>query len=114
MKTVLTLPEAKRAINKATMYLSYRSHALVEKLTLDSQKVELISDVLRECEPGSAFLLEKMLNLTAKEKEVAYNAINHVLQTKAYQIAFANEYDDEGAAYPVLYMNISLDDTLGS
>ena len=112
MKTVLTMPEASRVLKKATQYLSYRSSALVEKLTLDKEKLELISEVLEDSEPGSCYTLEQMLNLTPREKEVAYAAIKHVLKQQIIQIGFANEYDDEGAAYPMLFFNISLDDLL--
>lgn len=112
MKAVLTLPEAQRVLNKATLYLSYRSKALVEKLTLTPEKMCIIRECLQDCEPGSSFTLEKMLSLTEREREIAYNAINHVLQTQALQIAFANEHDDEGAAYPMLYLNIALEDLL--
>lgn len=112
MKTVLTLPEAQRVFKKATMCLTYRSSALVDKLTLDKTKVQLIQEVLEDGEPGTAYTLEHLLNLNAHEKEVAYTAINHVLQTKALQIAFANEYDDEGAAYPMVFLNVDLEGLL--
>lgn len=112
MKIVLTLPEARYVLNKATTYLFYRSKSLVEKITMDATKVEMIRECLEDCEPGSAFLLENMLNLTDGEKDMTYNAINHLLQTQAIQIAFANEYDDEGAASPMMFLNVSLETLL--
>lgn len=112
MKIVLTMPEARRVLKKATMYLTYRSSALVDKLTIDDCKAEIIHEILEDSEPAACYTLEQMLNLTPREKEVAYAAINHVLQTKALQIALANEYDDEGAAYPMMFLNIDLEGLL--
>lgn len=112
MKTILTLPEARRVLNKAAMCLTYRSSALVDKLTIDDCKAEIIHEILEDSEPAACYTLEQMLNLTPREREAAYTAINHVLCTNALQIAFANEYDDEGTAYPMMSLSIDLDGLL--
>jgi hypothetical protein len=111
MKTVLTIPEVRRVLNKATMYLMM-SQSLVDKLTINDCKAKIIHEVLEDSEPGTCYTLEDMFNLTPREKELAYAAINHVLQTKALQIAFANEYDDEGTAYPMMFLNVDLEGLL--
>lgn len=112
MKTILTLPEARRMLKRAIVYLPYRSHTLAEKLTIDDRKAQLIREILEDSEPGTCHTLERILSLTSCEKEAAYKAINHVLRTNALQIAFANEYDDEGAAYPMMSLSIDLDGLL--
>jgi hypothetical protein len=108
MKTIMTLPEAERILYKVTQHLSYRSSELVQKLVLTKEKQIAIRECLEDA-GASCFTLEAMLNLTEHEKSVTYDAINRVLHTKTLQVVFANEYDDEGTAYPMLSIHIAIE-----
>ena len=104
MKIVMTIPEAKKLLSMASKYT--QSKRLAEKLTLTNAKCEIIYDILADAMPADSFKVAETLGLAPKETEILLRALHHILKMSVTQLAFANEYDDEGVAYPMLYLNI--------